>query len=70
MAFTQANLDAIEQAIASGELSVMHNGRRVEYRSMDDLLKARDAIKNALAGQAAQRLPTIGGAGFSVARFD
>lgn len=52
MAFTQSDLDAVRAAIASGELSVVHNGRRVEYRSMDDLLKAEARILADLAGQA------------------
>lgn len=48
MAFTQSQLDAIETAIASGELKVMFDGREVIYRSIDDLLKARNTIKSAL----------------------
>jgi len=48
MSFTTTQLAAIEAAIASGELSVTHNGRSVSYRSMDDLLKARDLIRDQL----------------------
>ena len=48
MALTSADLTAIETAIASGELSVSFSDRSVTYRSMDDLLKAREFIKNAL----------------------
>lgn len=48
MAFTQTDLDAIDAAIASGELTVSHNGRTVTYRSMDDLLKARKRIEDVL----------------------
>lgn len=33
---------AIDAAIASGELTVESDGDRVTYRSMADLLKARD----------------------------
>lgn len=44
MAFTQTQLDAIDTAIASGELSVTYDGRSVTYRSLDDLLKARALI--------------------------
>ncbi|NYH13437.1 phage head-tail joining protein [Paraburkholderia bryophila] len=51
MAFTQQNLDAIESAIATGTLSVEYNGKRVTYRSMSDLLRARDVIKAELAKQ-------------------
>jgi hypothetical protein len=51
MAWTQAQLDAIEAAIAGGELTVHFGDRSVTYRSMDDLLKARAVIKDALASQ-------------------
>lgn len=49
MAWTQANLDAIETAIASGELRVSFEGRSVEYRSIEELQKARAEIKAALS---------------------
>lgn len=49
MAFTQTDLDAVNSAIASGELTVKHNGREVTYRSMEDLLKARATITNELS---------------------
>lgn len=48
MSFTTAQLDAIETAIASGELKVAFDGREVIYRSMDDLIKARNTIRAAL----------------------
>ena len=51
MAFTQQNLDALEQAIATGTLSIEYNGKKVTYRSMGDLLRARDVIKTELAKQ-------------------
>ena len=37
MAFTTADLAAVDQAIATGELSVEVNGRRITYRSVADL---------------------------------
>lgn len=49
MAFTQTDLDNINAAIATGELSVEVNGRKVVYRSMDDLLKARTVIESDLS---------------------
>ncbi|OGB50312.1 MAG: hypothetical protein A2503_16780 [Burkholderiales bacterium RIFOXYD12_FULL_59_19] len=55
MAFTQVNLDAVEAAISSGELKVMFDGREVWYRSVADLLRARDTIKASL--QSAGTLP-------------
>ena len=48
MAWTQIDLDAIEEAIASGTLRVEYNDRTIVYRSIDELLKAREAIKRAL----------------------
>lgn len=45
MALTSTDLDAINRAIASGELSVRSsNGVQVTYRSVDELIKARDLI--------------------------
>lgn len=49
MAFTQTDLDAVNAAIASGELSVEVSGRRVTYRSMADLLQARSLIAGEVA---------------------
>jgi ribosomal protein L12E/L44/L45/RPP1/RPP2 len=53
MAFTQANLDAIDAAIASGELTVSVAGRTITYRSIDDLIKARAVVSTAVAAAAA-----------------
>lgn len=53
MAFTQTDLDNINAAVATGELSVEVNGRKVVYRNMDDLIKARNIIQAELAGAAA-----------------
>jgi len=52
MAHTQTDLDAIKAAIASGEQSVEVAGRKVVYRSVDDLRKARDDISAELASAA------------------
>lgn len=49
MAFTTADLTVIETAIASGTLSVQFSDRRVQYRSLDELIKARDMIKEGIA---------------------
>jgi len=48
MAFTQDDLTAIEEAIASGALEVEYNDRKVKYRSINELLKARDLIQKKL----------------------
>jgi hypothetical protein len=52
MAWTQTQLDAVEAAIASGELTVRFGDRTVTYRSMDELLQARAVIKDSLAAEA------------------
>ena len=52
MAHTQTDLDNIKAAIASGEQSVEVAGRKVVYRSVDDLRKARDDISTELANNA------------------
>lgn len=44
MAFTQTDLDTVNAAIATGELEVELNGKRVRYRSLKDLMAARDLI--------------------------
>lgn len=49
MAFSQADLNNIRTAIAKGELIVEFDGRKVTYRSIDDLLKAEQHIATALA---------------------
>lgn len=52
MAFTQSDLDAVDAAIASGELTVTAQGRTVTYRSMRELLQSRGIIASALQQQA------------------
>ncbi len=56
MAFTSQDLAAIDAAIASGELSVRAaDGKQITLRTMDELLKARDAIRADMASTAAVR---------------
>lgn len=50
--FTSTDLANINAAIASGELTVKHNGREVTYRSMADLQQAKRTIEAELAAQA------------------
>ena len=57
MAHTQSDLDAIKVAIASGEQSVEVGGRKVVYRSVDELRKARDDIAAELASAATHPAP-------------
>jgi hypothetical protein len=53
MALTQADLDQLDTAIASNTLSVQYGERRVQYRSMDELMKAREHVAQQLAAAAA-----------------
>jgi len=46
MAWTQTDLDRIERAIATGTLEVRtSDGRRLIYRSVEELLKAKAVIE-------------------------
>lgn len=49
MAVTQADVDALNAAIASGERQVTLGSQSVTYRSIDDLIKARNDMRNELA---------------------
>jgi arginase family enzyme len=53
MAYTQADLDRLDRAIASGVLTVEVAGRRMTYHSVDELLKARSHVAAQLAGTSA-----------------
>lgn len=46
MAYTQGQLDALEEALARGVLiAVLPDGSRVEYRSVDDMQRIINVIK-------------------------
>lgn len=51
MAVTQQDIDNLNAAIASGERVVMLNGQSVTYRSIADLILARNDLKRQLADQ-------------------
>ncbi|AXO89004.1 hypothetical protein DZC75_13710 [Pseudomonas parafulva] len=55
MAYTKAHLDAVERAIARGEKTVRYTDRTVEYRSVDELMRARDLIRSELVQSAGPR---------------
>lgn len=52
MALTQTDLDNLDTAIAAAELEVQLEGRKVRYRSTDELLKARAHVASVLSGAA------------------
>lgn len=49
MALTTTDLANIDAAIATGELEVEFNGRRVKYRSIAELMTARAHVASVLA---------------------
>lgn len=49
MAYTQADLDALDRAIAGSQLEVQYGDRRVRYRSMEELLSARQHVAQQIA---------------------
>jgi hypothetical protein len=48
MAFTQTQLDALEAALATGQLEVEFEGSRLKYRSTAEMLRLRDVIRKQL----------------------
>jgi hypothetical protein len=56
--FTQAQLDALEAMIATGVLESEYDGKRIKYRSMNELIRARDAVRAGL-GNAAPRITHV-----------
>jgi hypothetical protein len=48
MAYTTTQLQALEDAIATGELTVEYDGKKVTYRSIAELLTARDFVRGEL----------------------
>ncbi|MGL1310960.1 phage head-tail joining protein [Vibrio parahaemolyticus] len=56
MAYTQEDLDALDEAIVTGELSVKIDGREVTYRSIKELTTARRLVLRALARQKGVRI--------------
>lgn len=48
MSYTQDDLNKINRAIAGAELEVSYADKRIKFRSMDELIKARDEIAKVL----------------------
>lgn len=55
MALTQTDLDALDAAIATSELEVQIDGRRVKYRSTAELLQARAHVAAVVASTTTAR---------------
>lgn len=61
MAFTQAQLDALDDVISGGELRVQYSDKAVQYRSLDEMLKLRKLMAAEIAGTAGTNLSALGG---------
>jgi len=46
--FTAEDLAALEQAIAKGVMRVKYTDKEITYRSLDEMLKIRDIMRNCL----------------------
>jgi hypothetical protein len=57
--FSQVQLDQLNAMIASGVLKSEYDGQRIEYRSMADLIRARDLVRTGLASSAAPRVTHV-----------
>lgn len=55
MAVTQADIDNLNSAISQGEKVVRQGDKWVEYRSVEQLIKARDDMQRQLNAQVAAR---------------
>lgn len=64
MSWTQAELDALKAAYASGTLRVTYEGRTVEYGSEADLKRRIETIQSAIAATEGKPRPIAGYAGF------
>ena len=65
MSWTQAELDALKSAYASGTLRVSYEGKTVEYAGAIDLLSRIRTIERGMAANTRARRPVAGLAGFS-----
>jgi hypothetical protein len=59
MAISQSDIDNLDQAIATAELTVTVDGKDVTYRSVGELKRAREHLVNLLSVQAGTRRPVF-----------
>lgn len=62
--FTQAQLDAIKRAYATGVTRVTYDGKTTEYRSLDEMHRIITTIEADVAAQAGRKKPIAGYASF------
>lgn len=53
--FTREDLRLLDLAIASGELRIKHEDRLVEYRDLDEMLRVRQLVADALQADEAAK---------------
>ena len=56
MAYTQSHLDALQEALASGTLTVTFEGRSMTYRSVQELQRAISVVQSSLNQQSGKRV--------------
>jgi hypothetical protein len=59
MAWTAAQLSALEDAIATGTTRVTHDGKTVEYRSLAEMVQVRNLMRSEMASSAAGPRSTL-----------
>ena len=69
MAITQQDIDNLDAAIVSGELTVSYQGRTVTYQTTDAMINARAHAARVLQQQSPGGAPTFGGKRVSLASF-
>jgi hypothetical protein len=52
MPISQTDIDALNQALSAGEKSVTINGKSITYRSVDEIIRARDDLQRQLSRSA------------------
>jgi hypothetical protein len=70
MAISQADLDALDAAIASGATSVVFDGRSITYQNTAQMIAAREHTAKVLNGGLQNRGPRVFGFRFTTNRGD
>ena len=68
MALTSQDIDNLDAAIATGELEVEVNGRRVKYRSISELKAAREHVASVLQQDSGGQRRAVFRVNFSTSR--
>jgi hypothetical protein len=68
MALTQADLDALDAAIASGTFEVEFDGRRQRFQHTGEMITARNHVARVLNQNTLNRGPQVFGFSFTTSR--